>query len=228
MRKMLKGMQTMKCSSPGNEVRIFTRVLPVLMLLTGIAAAGQANLPVYTSPIDITGFKASIKAFAPDRDTGKPTEIAVPSGLLGPKMSQLLATPLSAQMDLFWSVMPDKTTGKTMREEACTGPHGLQALVHQQAPTAYDIQCNFASSGSLLARQVGATLYLGYLLTGNSVTFRKTSSLSCNPNHPSVLCPIRSSPKTELRPGNYNRRPYSRPLPSGGGKRDRDHAGSQT
>jgi len=189
MGKILSGVPRTKCSSPSSEVRIFNRVLPMLILLTGIAAAGQANLPVYTSPIDITGFKAVIKAFAPNRDTGNPTEIPLPTGLLGPKMSQLLATPLSAQMDFFWSVMPDKTTGKTMRDSACTGPNGLQALLHQQEPTAYDIQCNFASTGSLVAKQGGATLALGYLVTGNSVTFRKTSPFTCNPNHPSVLCP---------------------------------------
>jgi hypothetical protein len=160
----------------------------MLILLTGIAAA-QANLPVYTSPIDITGFKAVLQAFAPDKNTGKPVAIPLPPGLLPPKMSGLLATPLSAQFDLFWSVTPDKTTGKTMRDSACTGPVGLVALVHQQAPTAYDIRCNLASSGSLQVKQVGPMLYLNYLLTGNSVTFRKTSSLSCNPNHTSVGCP---------------------------------------
>jgi hypothetical protein len=176
MEKMLSSVPKMKRRSCRNRVRIYASVLPMLILLTGISATGQANLPVYTSPIDITGFKAAIQASAPDPNTGAPMDVKLPPDLLPPKMKQLLATPLSAQMDLFWNVTPDKTTKKTMRDTACTGPNGLQALIRQHEPKAFDIQCNLASSGSLLARQVGTTLYLGYLLTGNSVTFKKDSA----------------------------------------------------
>ncbi len=63
-------------------------LLALLMLLASAANAvqrGQENLPVYTSPIDITGFRVELHVSAPDRETGKPIDIALPIDLLGPR-----------------------------------------------------------------------------------------------------------------------------------------------
>lgn len=160
-----------------------------------VHAAPDDNLPVFTSPIDITGLKVQLQAAAPDRDTGNPVEVSLPVELLGPKMNQLFATPLSTQLDQAWSVNQDPLTGKTQREQACDGKDGIKAQVSKQISeqdpslSAYDISCNLASTGQLLVKQVGSTLYLGYLLTNNTVTFAVTTPATCNANNGTFLCP---------------------------------------
>jgi hypothetical protein len=77
-------------SWPGRVLFQSIFLLALLMLLASAANAaqqGQGNLPVYTSPIDITGFRVELHVSAPDRETGRPIDIALPIGLLGPKMS---------------------------------------------------------------------------------------------------------------------------------------------
>jgi hypothetical protein len=70
----------------------------------------SVNLPVFTSPIDVTGLPLVMRVSAPDRESGRMVDIAVPRGFLGPKFSQLLTAPLSAQFDRFWSADPNPTT----------------------------------------------------------------------------------------------------------------------
>jgi hypothetical protein len=163
------------------------------LLLLGSAAAcrdadaGPDNLPIYTSPIDITGLRLQIRAIAPDRETGKPVGITLPPGLLGPKMKQLLAAPLSTQFDQLWNA--------AVRPKACEGKDGIKQRVADEVAklgssySAYDISCNLASTGRLLAKQVGSTLYLGYLLTNNTVSFAATSPGTCRAGHGSPVCP---------------------------------------
>src|SRR4029077_5740785 len=165
-------------------------LLALLMLLASAANAvqrGQENLPVYTSPIDITGFRVELHVSAPDRETGRPIDIALPIDLLGPKMKAFFNTPLSTQMDTFWSGTPDHNNGgKTQRELACTGPKGINFQVEKAVSQigsgfhAYDISCNLASKGQLLVKQVGSVMFLGYLLTGNKVSFAATTPGTCH------------------------------------------------
>src|ERR1051326_8912123 len=170
-------------------------VSSIICLQIVLASAQSDNLPVYTSPIDVTGLRLELHAIAPDRDTGAPVDVSFPGGLLGPKMKLLLATPLSSELDQYWNVIPDPKTGKTPRANACTGPKGiaqqLAAQIHQigSSYSAYDISCNLATAGKLLAKQAGATLFLTYLLTNYTVSFNATSPYTCHAHHGTLLCP---------------------------------------
>ncbi len=171
----------------------------VLALLVGGAAAraqpGGGNLPIFTSPIDVTGLKLLLVASAPDRDSGRRVDVALPAGLGGPGLNQLTATPLSTQIDQYWNGAPDPTTGMNARQSACDGPDGIKQQVGKAVTkigsgySAYDVSCNLASKGQLVAKQVGSVLYLGYLLTGNTVSFASTSPGTCNANHGTPFCP---------------------------------------
>ena len=160
---------------------------------TVIAAAPESqNLPVYTSPIDITGFKIQLHVSAPDRNTGKPIDINLPVGLIGPQMNQLFSTPVSTIMDQQWSQVRDPRTGTTRREDACAT---IKAQMVQAAKkigsgiSVYDIACNLAPTGKLLLKQVGSTFYLAYLLTSNKVSFALTSPATCSPSGGTIFCP---------------------------------------
>jgi hypothetical protein len=156
-------------------------------------APNPVNLPVFTSPIDVTGLPLVLRVSAPDRASGKLVDIAVPTGFLGPKFSRLLGAPLSAQFDRFWSVDPDPKKGQTVRALACAGPGGIKDQVAAQVAKlgnqAHDISCDLASSGQVLTQQIGSTLILAYLLKNNAVTFQSTSAQTCSPANGSVFCP---------------------------------------
>ena len=153
------------------------------------------NLPVYTSPIDITNGRIQLRAVVPDRDTGNPIEVPLPVGMLGPKMNQVMSTPLGTQLDQFWNVTPDPKTGMTPRRQACDGKGGIKEQVQKAVSQigsgfhAYDITCNLATRGEVLAKQYGSVLYLAYLLRNNVVEFRTTSPATCHPDHGTFLCP---------------------------------------
>ncbi|MDH0866744.1 hypothetical protein [Mitsuaria sp. GD03876] len=188
----------MKASTRIDIVRR-SRRLSVTTLLAAAAIAGQAqpsgNLPVYTSPIDITGGRVLLRAIAPQRDSGQPVEIALPDALLGPKMGALLGKPLGPLFDNDWNTTVDPRSGMTPRQSACDGPDGIRERVARQVSeigagfSAYDIQCRLATTGMVLVRQVGATLYLSYQLPGNLVEFRATSPFTCRPGGGTPLCP---------------------------------------
>lgn len=187
---------------------MFTSLRPRLMLpilgalaLTLFASAAprvqadDGNLPIYTSPIDITGLRLKIEATVPDRDSGKPIIAPLPNGVLPPEMEAVLATPLSTQFDQNWAVNKDPKTGKTPRETACDGEKGIvkeveKAVAKQgDAYRAYEITCNLATTGMLVTKQVGSTLSLGYLLTNNSVGFKSTSPYTCKEGNGTIFCP---------------------------------------
>ena len=170
------------------------------MLLFGnspsLAQSSQAgNLPIYTSPIDITGLKIQLRVAAPDRETGRPVDVVLPVDLIGPKMNQLFSTPLSTQMDQYWNVIPDAKTGMTPRQMACDGKDGIKQQVAKevakQGPSysAYDISCNLATKGQLVVKQAGATMILAYLLTNNTVSFASTSPQTCKSGNGTPFCP---------------------------------------
>jgi hypothetical protein len=152
----------------------------------------QGIVPIYTSPIDITGLKLLLQASAPDRNTGQLTSITLPVGLLDPKLNELLATPLSSQIDQYWSVIRDPVTGLTQREQACATIQEKIAEASAEAGpdyTVYDFSCNLAATGTLLFKQAGSLLYFGYLLTNNTVGAYISSPYTCNRNTFAPLCP---------------------------------------
>jgi hypothetical protein len=157
----------------------------------------QAEPQLFTSPIDVTGAYLQLHTAAPSRDTQQLVDVALPPGLLPPKMARLLGMPLSAQFDQYWNTV-DPKTGLVPRQAACDGAPGQegikQTVVKEVAKigssySAYDIQCNLATTGQLLAQQSGSTTTFAYQLTNNTVTFRATSPYSCNPNHTGYGCP---------------------------------------
>jgi hypothetical protein len=157
------------------------------------AQPGSGNLPVYTSPIEITGLKIQLRAVAPDRETGKAVEVALPVGLIGPKMNRLFSTPLSTQIDQYWSVIPNQKTGLIPRQAACDDKDGIKEQVIKEVAKrgniAYNISCDLASTGQLLVKQVGSTMTLAYLMTKNSVYFTSTSKYSCKNDNGTPFCP---------------------------------------
>jgi hypothetical protein len=161
------------------------------LLLCGSSAPRAQNLPVFTSPIDITGLKVQLRIFALDRESGKPVSVALPPGLFGPKMNQFFSAPLSAQFDQYWNAKDPK--GKTVREAACEGEDGIKQQVVKEAAkigySAYDISCDLAYTGQLVAKQVGSTMILAYLLTNNTVSFASTSPYTCQAGSGSPFCP---------------------------------------
>lgn len=169
--------------------------LGALVLLLGGSSVPRAQfLPVFTSPIDITGLKVQLRLFAPDRETGQPVSVPLPGGLFGPKMSQFFSAPLSTQFDQYWNAK-DPNTGMTPRETACDGPDGIKQQVIKQTAkrgpsySAYNISCDLAASGQMLVKRYGSTLILAYLLTNNTVSFASTSPQTCSPENGSIFCP---------------------------------------
>jgi hypothetical protein len=177
-------------------------MLALLLLGSSMARAESGNLPIYTSPIDATGTRLQLRVAAPHRDTQQLVDVALPVGLLGPKMNRIFTTPLSTQMDQFW-LSPDPKTGVIPRQAACDGTpamggkpakEGIKQTVTKEVAKigssyrAYDIECNLATTGQLLVQQSGSALTLAYQLTNNTVTFRATSPYTCNPNVPGP-CP---------------------------------------
>lgn len=167
----------------------------ILFAVSAPRAHADDTLPVYTSPMDITGGRIQLRAVVPDRDGGQPVEVPLPVGLLGPRMNQVMNTPLGTQMDQFWNGARDPKTGMTPRQQACDGKDGIRDQVRKAVAnlgssySAYDITCNLATRGEVLAKQVGSTIYLAYLLRYNVVEFRTTSPFTCHPDHGSFLCP---------------------------------------
>jgi len=163
-------------------------------LWAGASVAAHAQ-STYTSPIDITGGRIHFVAAAPDPDTGDPVEIPLPAGLLGPKINKLMSTPLGAQMDQFWNVIPDPKTGMTPRQQACDGDNGIKRQVEAQVRkigsgfSAYEISCNLATTGTVVAKRSDNALYLAYLLTNNVVEFTATTPFTCHRDHGTIFCP---------------------------------------
>ena len=55
--------------------------------------------------------------------------------------------------------------------------------------SAYDVSCDLASTGKLLLHQEGSTLFLGYLLTGNTINFNISTPITCHAGHGTPACP---------------------------------------
>lgn len=170
----------------------------VLFLTPGWAQ----NVTVYTSPIDITGGRLSITAFAPDRDSGAMVSRPIPPGTFGPRLTALTSVPINVLMDGRWNGTPAQVTaGTSPRQQACDGPSGVKAQVTRQASsngsTAYNVNCNFGTMGQVFVKQVGSALYLSYQVFNNTATFRIASPLPCDPDRGSPTCS--NDPSFEVR-----------------------------
>jgi len=164
--------------------------------------ASAQNIPIYTSPIEITDGHISITAFAPDRNSGAMVSLPVPPGTFGPRMTALTSVPINMLMDGRWNGTPDQVAaGTSPRQQACDGPSGVRAQVMRYASakgkTAYNISCNFGTTGQVFVKQVGGVLYLSYQIFNNTAAFRTNSSLSCHPDHGTPICP--DDPSFEVR-----------------------------
>lgn len=180
----------------------FLSALTITCFMTFSAPTRAQNLPIYTSPIDITGGRLSITAFAPDRNSGGMVPLPIPAAAFGPRMTALTSAPINVLMDGRWNGTPAQAAaGTSPRRQACDGPSGVKVQVARQASangsTAYDINCNFGTTGQVFVKQVGSTLYLSYQVLNNTANFRTTSHLTCHPGNGSLLCP--NDPSFEVR-----------------------------
>jgi hypothetical protein len=191
------------------RVALLLPVLAALLLAPFLGSASSVraqggNLPVYTSPIDATGLTLQLQASVPDRDSGQPINIPVPPQLLPPDVAQLLSSPLSTQMDEFWNVKPDETTGKTRRQMACDGIRERLDRMTAQAPSGFsvhDFQCNLATRGTLLVQQEApGILTFGYTLLDSSIELYVTTPGTCNRNTAAPLCPNDPGARVSLVP----------------------------
>lgn len=179
----------MPISKPANTPCISALVfqLFVLVFAAQVWPLSSAAQNTYTSPIDITGMKLQVRAFAPNRDSGVPFEIPLPPGILA-NMTPLLATPLSSQFDQKWS---------PLRQQACENikPIVAKRISDTKIPvlgsiSAYDIQCTFQSTGKLFVQGKGTVLLLAYQLTGNKINMYVATHATCHPGHGLPGCPI--------------------------------------
>jgi hypothetical protein len=168
-----------------------TALVLFLTSMATMAVAQNGNLPVFTSPIDVSSYHVQFHAVAPDRNTGQMLDVPIPVGLLGPKMNQVVSSPLGTQMDQYWAVTPDPKTGLTPKAEACNEIISqIQVQVKSGSSiSAYDVACNLASTGKLLLQQEGSTLILAYLLTNNNIGFNITTPATCHAGHGTPVCP---------------------------------------
>jgi hypothetical protein len=196
---------------PGFARTILLAAMAAIMLVgfagavSGAAAAGPNDglLPVYTSPIDVTGLRVRLQASAPDRDSGQPVNVTLPVELLGPKFRAMTEKPLSQQIDEYWSVKVDPKLGKTPRQDACDRiRRQLDSAVRKAGAgfSTYDYACNLATTGSLLVRREGTAHTFGYTLFGSSIEVYVTTPGTCNRNTFAPLCPNDPGVKVTLVP----------------------------
>ena len=150
------------------------------------------NLPVFTSPIDVTGLPLVMRVSAPDRETGQLVDIPVPPGFLGPKFTRLLGSAAQCAVRQLLERRPDPTSGKTVRAVACDGPRSrprwpprspAQATVRT---TSAAISRRLAkSSSSRSVRRSSSPICCGTTPS----PFQSTSTQTCSPNNGTVFCP---------------------------------------
>src|SRR5579859_6568429 len=149
-----------------------------------------AALPPLTSPptlaladngfTDITGSPLSVDIRFPDKTSGNMIELPIPSNQLSQQAQQFLTTPLNQWFDQYWSGTPDQN-GQTVRDHSCDAAKGAtgNAVHNATGQTAYDINCTFASTGTLGAKQVGSDVVLSYVLPHNVIGFKVTTPDAC-------------------------------------------------
>lgn len=176
-------------------------LLAAVLFRQHVGAQPGVNLPVYTSPIDVTGGRLFVTAFAPDRNSGDLQPYAVPASALPAAFTAITATPINAVMDARWNgTVAERAAGIAPIQAACDGPNGLRAIISAQVAekdeSAYDISCSFGTTGRVYVKQVGQAFYLSYQILNNSGRFRTTSDKTCH-RVGAVFCP--NDPLFEIR-----------------------------
>ena len=105
-----------------------------LLLLSAISVRAQgfpgssnSPLPVFTSPIDVTGATLRIAINAPHPDTQQRVDMLPPPALLPAELNELLENPINVVFDRRWN-SPDSKTGVIPRQAMCDGtPERRQA-----------------------------------------------------------------------------------------------------
>ena len=161
-------------------------------------AEEDPNLPIFVSPIEITGLPLQFRLAYLDPEGGAPVDVAPPLDLISPRLNDLLSTPLSSALDRSWNT-DNPLLGGVPRQVACAGspamPGGIQKQLEDQIAAlgdgvrAYDIECHMAQTGLLFAQQEGSSLTIAYELRGNSVKFAVTSPATCHEGNGTIVCP---------------------------------------
>lgn len=147
-----------------------------LAVCLSLAASGVLAQPeLHTSPIDITGSRISIEAVAPDRESGAIVPVSVPG--FGPGLKALTETPVNLLFDARWNGTPDQqAAGTSARQLACDGTGGIKETIISKVAaigrTAFDLSCDFVTTGSVFVTKAPQGLYVSYQLFGNSGKFR--------------------------------------------------------
>jgi hypothetical protein len=158
-------------------------LIAVVGLAEPVTAQPGDNLPIYTSPVDVTGGRLILEAVVPDRDTGALNPQPLPPGVLTPGLAALTGAPINMVLDSAWN----GTAANSPRQLACDGPEGVQDQVRGQVAAQGEevltISCSLVTSGQVFVRQVESGFFLSYQLFGNSASFRTTCRAVDN------LCP---------------------------------------
>ena len=169
-----------------------------LTLLLGAASVraqnlpvGNSPLPVFTSPIDVTGAILRIAISVADPDTKKRVDTPPPAELFSFTSREIFEKPLSTMADERWNLIPDKNTGRTQRQMACDSIDAQVAAINQKLPdnVRLVVFCNLATQGTMHAQQKGAILNLAYQLTNNEITVRVNTPGTCKPEAGKRFCP---------------------------------------
>lgn len=167
---------------------MFPSIRKCLALLPILAAAAALILSSVTAPrvhadgggVDITGKPIQLHAARQDPLSGKITDQASPLDKLPDPAKQIFSTPLSAQMDQFWSGTAAPMICDEVSKLQGAGTGGFHA---------YDVTCSLAKTGKLSASQQGDRIVLSYSLPSNVIETYVTTPITCAPGHGTFLCP---------------------------------------
>jgi hypothetical protein len=200
-------------------MRTSTRGVAALLALTIVASSIQwvPSAQADNGPVDIGSHAVRVVFRAPPQDnpsadpsTWTQVNVASAAGLLCAKLPQqacqqvqqiagspLMSQPIGQKFDAMWS----KTTnqqGRTMRDQSCdrAKQQAAQAVHANTGQTAYNLSCDFPSSGSVRAwigtqqadsGQFVPALGISYYLSHNVVRFTVTKPDTCFENVESAI-----------------------------------------
>lgn len=177
---------------PGS-LRPITRAAVLLLVVMTLLAHGAHPARADDNYTDITGQRLKVIFTLPDKDSGQMTDENTAALInqsqplpqstkdsLAPLIGLALA-PLSPTFDQMWSQTKDQN-GKTMLDRSCDQAKNeiVTAVTNEfnsSSYTAYNVTCNFPSTGTLRAEVVGTNpeLILSYWLPNDSIDFQVTT-----------------------------------------------------
>jgi len=178
--------------------------LSMLIIASALPRAARAD----NTDTNITDAMLQVHLAFPDKDTQNMIELPIPSSQLPQQVQQQLNTPLGTQFDNQWSNTVVNSNNETMQQLSCDQiKQGIQQSINSSKYSAYDIDCNLASSGTLTGDVTRGhapltdpkqpwnvssgydpqTLALDYHLANNTITFSSTTPFTCHDG--SLTCP---------------------------------------